>query len=116
MYLKSYLTEMLDMMVNREWRNNERGKAPIKQPPAPAPRQEGRREGKQQAVEEGTMTREMKIAENQGGRRRDTPYRRLEMPIFVGYYPIGWTLRVERYFSMNGLTEQERLIATPICT
>lgn len=37
--------------------------------------------------------------------------RKLEMPIFSGENPNGWLLQVERYFEVNGLTEQEKMAA-----
>lgn len=41
-------------------------------------------------------------------------YRKLDMPLFDGYDPDGWVLRVERYFDFYKLTEQERLDAVVV--
>lgn len=43
------------------------------------------------------------------GTRADCRSRRVEMPTFNGENPDGWTFRAERYFAMNGLTENEKL-------
>ncbi|EXB66634.1 hypothetical protein L484_024931 [Morus notabilis] len=47
--------------------------------------------------------------------RGDLGLRRLEMPLFEGDNPEGWLFRVERYFSVNRLTEEDKLSAAAIC-
>ena len=40
--------------------------------------------------------------------------RRLEMPIFNGENLDDWIFRVERYFSINRLTEEEKIVAVGV--
>lgn len=40
--------------------------------------------------------------------------RRLEMPMFTGENPDGLIFKAERYFNINHLTENERLVAAGI--
>ncbi|PKU74310.1 1-phosphatidylinositol-3-phosphate 5-kinase [Dendrobium catenatum] len=37
------------------------------------------------------------------------------MPIFEGEDAYGWIYKVERYFVVNGLMEEEKLIAAGLC-
>lgn len=37
------------------------------------------------------------------------------MPIFEGTDPDGWVFRVERYFSINRLSEEEKVEVTAVC-
>ncbi|KAL9409374.1 hypothetical protein AB3S75_047714 [Citrus x aurantiifolia] len=37
------------------------------------------------------------------------------MPIFEGEDAYGWVYRVERYFTINGLSEREKLMAATLC-
>ena len=37
------------------------------------------------------------------------------MPIFEGEDAYGWVYMVERYFTINGLSEREKLTATALC-
>ena len=37
--------------------------------------------------------------------------RKLDMPIFQGENPEGWVFREKRYFQLNQLTEEEKLMA-----
>ncbi|GJS88960.1 ankyrin repeat-containing protein [Tanacetum coccineum] len=41
--------------------------------------------------------------------------RKLKMPVFEGEDAYGWIYRVERYFKIQGLTQQEQLRATSLC-
>lgn len=41
-------------------------------------------------------------------------YRKLDMPVFDGSDPVGWLLRVERYFAFYKLTEEEMLEAVAV--
>lgn len=41
-------------------------------------------------------------------------FRRLDMPLFDGDDPMGWTFRMERYFTVNGIPEAERLDAAVV--
>ena len=53
-----------------------------------------------------------------GGRgvfRPDSRIRKLKMPVFKGEDAHGWMYRVERYFAVNGLTEDEKLAAAALC-
>ncbi|KAI0507250.1 hypothetical protein KFK09_013372 [Dendrobium nobile] len=47
--------------------------------------------------------------------RTDTRMRKLKVPVFEGEDAYGWIYRVERYFAVNGVTEEEKLMAVPIC-
>ncbi|KAI0501936.1 hypothetical protein KFK09_016881 [Dendrobium nobile] len=47
--------------------------------------------------------------------RTDTRMRKLKVPVFEGEDAYGWVYRVERYFAVNGVTEEEKLMAVPIC-
>ncbi|EXB74399.1 hypothetical protein L484_004218 [Morus notabilis] len=53
-----------------------------------------------------------------GGRegiwKGECPSHRLEMPVFDGVNPEGWVYRVEHYFTLNRLTEEEKLSAAAI--
>ena len=40
----------------------------------------------------------------------DSRVRKLKMPIFEGEDAYGWVYRVERYFTINGLSEREKLM------
>ncbi|RDX80407.1 Retrovirus-related Pol polyprotein, partial [Mucuna pruriens] len=41
--------------------------------------------------------------------------RRLEVPYFTGEDPNGWIHRVERYFDINHILEEEKVLAASIC-
>ncbi|GJS71806.1 hypothetical protein Tco_0704647 [Tanacetum coccineum] len=41
--------------------------------------------------------------------------RKLKMPVFEGEDAYGWIYRVERYFEIQGLSQQEQLRATALC-
>ncbi|PKU67640.1 hypothetical protein MA16_Dca011218 [Dendrobium catenatum] len=41
--------------------------------------------------------------------------RKFRMPIFEGEDMYGWIYKVERYFAVNGLTEEEKLTAAGLC-
>ena len=45
----------------------------------------------------------------------DSRIRKLKMPIFKGEGAPGWIYQVERYFAINGLTEDEKLKAAALC-
>ncbi|KAI0500720.1 hypothetical protein KFK09_018936 [Dendrobium nobile] len=45
----------------------------------------------------------------------DPKVRKLKMPIFEGEDGHGWIYKVERYFAVNGLTEEEKLTAAGLC-
>lgn len=56
-----------------------------------------------------------------GGGRNDgeevndgNKHRKLELPLFEGEDPLGWIFRVERYFSINGVGEDEKLDAAVV--
>ena len=51
----------------------------------------------------------------EGGWRPELRGRRLEMPLFDGCDPDGWIFRAERYFSVNGLMEMEKVDTTVVC-
>lgn len=53
--------------------------------------------------------------ETVGEWRGENRTRRLEMPVFEGVGPDNWVLRVERYFSINHLTEDEKVEAVAVC-
>ncbi|XP_031283145.1 uncharacterized protein LOC116141808 [Pistacia vera] len=52
---------------------------------------------------------------NRNQTRSEMTGRKLEMPIFFGEDPYGWIFRVERYFHLNGITEEGKLTATAVC-
>lgn len=41
--------------------------------------------------------------------------RKLEMPVFNGEDPDGWIFRAKRYFTMNLLSDWEKIEASAIC-
>ncbi|KAH9751882.1 phosphatidylinositol N-acetylglucosaminyltransferase subunit A [Citrus sinensis] len=45
----------------------------------------------------------------------DSRVRKLKMPIFEGEDAYGWVYRVECYFTINGLSEREKLMAAALC-
>jgi len=47
--------------------------------------------------------------------REPNRFRRLEMPIFSGEDPMGWLFRMERYFTVNGVEEYEKMDAAVVC-
>ncbi|KAI0519065.1 hypothetical protein KFK09_006505 [Dendrobium nobile] len=49
------------------------------------------------------------------GNGGDRKVRKLKMPIFEGDDAYGWIYKVERYFAVNGLTEEEKLSAAGLC-
>ncbi|XP_020704066.2 uncharacterized protein LOC110115235 [Dendrobium catenatum] len=49
------------------------------------------------------------------GHGSDPRVRKLKMPIFEGEDAHGWIYKVERYFTVNGLTEEEKLAAAGLC-
>ncbi|KAF7814687.1 Retrotransposable element Tf2 [Senna tora] len=42
-------------------------------------------------------------------------HRKLELPIFEGDEAIGWLFKVERYFSLNKMSDDEKLEAVAVC-
>ncbi|KAI0493558.1 hypothetical protein KFK09_023677 [Dendrobium nobile] len=50
-----------------------------------------------------------------GGYPGDPKVRKLKMPVFEGEDGHGWIYKVERYFAVNGLTEDEKLTAAGLC-
>ncbi|KAF7814834.1 Splicing factor U2AF 65 kDa subunit [Senna tora] len=79
----------------------------------------GRIEGKEKTVgDEGASNEERWMVNVDKEAKRDKDalrYRKLEMPLFNGEDPIGWLFRVERYFSINGITTEEKLEAASVC-
>ena len=47
--------------------------------------------------------------------RTERGVRRLEMPLFEGDDPDGWVFRAERYFSVNQLSDAEKLDSAALC-
>ena len=41
-------------------------------------------------------------------------WRKLEIPVFVGEDAFGWTHKLERYFNLKGVTDEERMQATMV--
>lgn len=41
--------------------------------------------------------------------------RRLEMPLFIGADPKGWVFRADRYFTVNEVEEEERVVVALVC-
>ena len=39
----------------------------------------------------------------------------VELPIFSGDDPTGWLFRAERYFAINGITVEKRVISAAVC-
>lgn len=44
-----------------------------------------------------------------------TRFRELEIPLFTGEDSVGWLFKMERYFSINSVTEEEKLEAAVVC-
>ena len=42
-------------------------------------------------------------------------FRKLDMPLFSGEDPLGWIFRVERYFKVNRVVENEKIDAAVLC-
>ncbi|PKU61693.1 1-phosphatidylinositol-3-phosphate 5-kinase [Dendrobium catenatum] len=49
------------------------------------------------------------------GNGGDPRVRKLKMLVFEGEDGHGWIYKVERYFAVNGLTEEEKMTATRLC-
>lgn len=49
-----------------------------------------------------------------GGQPEIGKHQKLEMPLFKGEDPLGWSFRVERYFAVNGVVEAEKLDAAVV--
>ncbi|PKU73032.1 1-phosphatidylinositol-3-phosphate 5-kinase [Dendrobium catenatum] len=49
------------------------------------------------------------------GNGGDPRVRKLKMPVFEGEDGHGWIYKVERYFAVNGLIEEEKLTAVGMC-
>lgn len=64
--------------------------------------------------EHSTRMEEGNIVENHIGKEASN-LRRLELPIFSGEDLIRWVFRVERYFVVNNISEQEKLAAVAVC-
>ena len=76
---------------------------------SPTPEGEGRRNGDHQGGDDESQ------GEGEGGGQPEgAKHRKLELPIFEGEDPLGWIFRVERYFTVNGVTEAERLDAAVV--
>lgn len=50
-----------------------------------------------------------------GNWRGESSVRRLDMPLFDGTKPDRWIFRVERYFGVNKMTEEEKMDAAVVC-
>lgn len=49
-----------------------------------------------------------------GRNQRDLQYRRLELPLFNRDEALDWVSKIERYFTVNRLTEREKLMTAGI--
>lgn len=47
--------------------------------------------------------------------RYDFKWQKLELPVFTGVDPFNWLLRVDRYFALNQVVEEEKIQAAVIC-
>lgn len=47
--------------------------------------------------------------------RKDTPFRRLDLPMFDGEGTINWIFKANKYFDVNCLTEREKMVAVSVC-
>lgn len=47
--------------------------------------------------------------------RGDFRGKKLELPLFHGENPYGWVFRAERYFAMNDIEDEERILAASVC-
>ncbi|CAN4106303.1 unnamed protein product [Withania somnifera] len=43
------------------------------------------------------------------GEKDGKKFRKLQLPVFEGEDPLGWIFKVERYFTVNEISEAERL-------
>lgn len=64
----------------------------------------------QEASDHGDASRSNPHGKRDGGKNR-----RLELPVFAGEDPSGWLFRVERYFLVNTIVDQEKMEATMVC-
>lgn len=47
--------------------------------------------------------------------RRDERAKRVEVPYFMGEDPYGWVYRVERYFEINRIPDEEKVDTAVVC-
>lgn len=64
---------------------------------------------------EGKEDEEREWAKNETRIGDHSIYRKLEIPLFSGDDPLGWIFRVERYFKVNKVAEEEKLDAAVLC-
>jgi len=53
--------------------------------------------------------------ENRLGEQEPNRFRKLELPLFSGDDPGSWLFRIERYFNVNRILEEEKLDAVAVC-
>ena len=62
----------------------------------------------------GSGNRDHVERQNRDYRDRDAKWRKLEIPIFVREDAFGWTNKVERYFEIKGVEEEDRIHAAMV--
>lgn len=82
----------------------------------------GKRKIRVEDTEDGTGDPNEKMDEGESslgpkneGREERIKLKKLEMPVFNGTDPDGWLFRVELYFQMHRLIEEEKLTVAVVC-
>lgn len=99
--LKEYLLEMRELMRLRDEKEDARNRE--KETTATAENSNGG----------GEDSRERTRRDDQG--KEERKIKRLELPVFNGDDPIGWTFRTDRYFHVNRFEEEEKVEAAAVC-
>lgn len=58
--------------------------------------------------------REGEVNPDETVNREGPKYRRLELPLFDGEDPVGWTFKMERFFNVNGVPKTKRVDAAVV--
>lgn len=99
--IKYYLLELRELMRLKD--GNEASQSPDKGKIAMA---ENSNNGENRVYDQ---TREIEIT------KEDRRIKRLELPVFNGEDPYGWTFKADRYFNINRYEAAERVEATAVC-
>lgn len=99
--VKEYLLEMRELLRLREEREQEKDKEKEKSATSGNPNRN-----------EGSSSERNRNGETTREERR---IKKLELPIFNGDDPYGWTFRADRYFDVNQFEESERVEAAVVC-
>lgn len=119
--INEFLRELKETTLAREGGN--KGKTPVGQeaspsdlPPLREPLEQHLGRTKEIVEEEGTVEDRRVEGDMNGRNQRDLQYRRLELPLFNRDEALDWVSKIERYFTVNRLTEREKLMTAGIGT